>query len=217
VMFLVSSSRCGVAAKQVERELGCNYRTAWRMLNKVRNVLMEQDDDRLSGQVEADETYWGGKMRNPDRRKREALGWDKKRYDSARKAIVFGAVERQGRVRATIIPNSGAQALHSSVHEFVVPGSILFTDEWRPYLGLGKTYTHRRIRHRERIYVEGTTHTQTVEGFFALFKNGVRGVYHSVSRKWLQGYLNEYVWRYNRRHDDEAMFRQLLTSASRVR
>jgi transposase len=213
-IFLMTSTRCGISAKQLERELGVSYRTAWRMFNKIRNDLMIQAETQLTGEVEADETFVGGKMRNPDRRKREALGWDKKRYDYERKTVVFGAVERQGRVRATIIPDSGALSLGSAVHEFVVPGSILFTDEWRPYTHLGKTYTHRRIRHRDRVYVEGDVHTQTIEGFFGLFKNGVRGVYHNVSRKWLQGYLNEYAWRYNHRDDEAAMFKTLLGRAT---
>jgi transposase-like protein len=211
----MSSTRCAVSAKQVERELGVNYKTAHRMLRLIRTELMAQDDDPpLSGAVEADETFVGGKMRNADRRKRDALGWDKKRYDYERKTVVFGAVERQGRVRATIIPNSGADALGSAVREFVVPGSILFTDEWRPYLGLGKTYTHRRIRHRDRIYVEGTTHTQAIEGFFALVKNGLRGTYHSVSKRHLPSYLNEFVWRYNHREDERAMFDSLVLNAA---
>jgi transposase len=215
VMYLVSSSRCGVAAKQVERELGCNYKTAWRMLNKVRNELMAQDETPLAGEVEADETLVGGKMRNSERRKREALGWDKKRYSNEKLTMVFAAVERQGRVRATVIPNSSGPTIGAHVREFVMPGSILFTDEWVGYTTVGKThYKHRRIRHRERIYAEGDVHTQTIEGFFGHFKNDVRGTHHAISRRWLGSYLNEWVWKWNHRDDDEAMFRQLLSRAA---
>ena len=92
---------------------------------------------------------------------------------------------------------------------------MIFTDEWMTYKGLDKTYLgHRRIKHKAKIYVDGDTHTQTVEGFFGLFKNGVRGTYHAVSAKWLQGYLNEYAWRYNRRHQREPMFQSLLLRAA---
>ena len=213
-MYLMTSTRCGISAKQLERELGVTYKTAWRMFNKIRNELMVEDDEPLSGEVEADETFVGGKLRNSHRREREALGWDRKMYDANRKTIVFAAVERQGRVRARIISDSGGIALRDSVSTFVMPSSILFTDEWRGYDAVGRKYVHRRIRHRDRIYVEGTTHTQTVEGFFSMFKNGVRGVYHSVSRKWLQGYLNEYAWRYNRRDNGRAMFLDLLNEAA---
>jgi transposase-like protein len=172
-IYLMSSTRCGISAKQLERETGVNYKTALRMLQKIRTDLMAQDDAPLSGSVEADETLVGGKMRNSERRKREALGWDRKRCDNERKTMVFAAVERKGRVRATVIPNSSGPTLGSSVTEFVVPGSMLFTDEYPGYLGVGKKYSHRRIRHRDRIYVEGDVHTQSIEGFFGLFKTGV--------------------------------------------
>jgi transposase-like protein len=196
-MWIMTSTRCGVSAKQLERELGVTYKTAWRMFNLIRNELMSQDDGPLSGEVEADETLYGGRMRNSERRKREALGWDRKRYDNEKKTMVFGPT------------------LRATVHEFVVPGSILFTDDWKAYGHATEgSFHHRRINHSARIYVEGETHTQTVEGFFGLFKNGVRGVYHSVSRKWLQSYLDEYAWRYNRRDNARAMFLDLLDTSA---
>lgn len=214
-MFLVSSSRCGIAAKQLERELGCNYKTAWRMLNRIRTVLMEQDAEPLDGEVEADETLVGGKTtRNADRRERAALGWDRKRYDNERKTIVFAAVQRKGRVRATVIPNSSGPTLGGKVQEFIVPGSMLFTDEYAGYSTVGSKYVHRRIRHRDRVYVEGETHTQSVEGFFGHFKSDVRGTHHAISKRHLQSYLNEWVWKWNRRDDDQAMFFQLIESAA---
>jgi hypothetical protein len=212
-IYLITSTRCGISAKQLERELGVTYKTAWRMFNKIRNQVMTQDETPLTGEVEADETFVGGKIRQSERRKRDAMGWDRKKWSADKKVIVFGAVERKGRIRATILPNSGGPALHSSVTSFVVPGSILFTDEYPGYSTLERAYRHRRIRHRDRIYVDGDVHTQTIEGFFGLFKNGVRGVYHSVSRKWLQGYINEYAWRYNRRDSATPMFRELLNEA----
>jgi ISXO2 transposase-like protein len=118
-------------------------------------------------------------------------------------------------VRARVIPNSSAQTLGGVVRDNVAPGSVLYTDEWGGYRPLRDTYEHRTIRHRDRIYVDGSTHTQTVEGFFALSKNAIRGVHHGVSDKWLQGYLNEYAWRYNRRGDRNTMFRDLLSEAAR--
>jgi len=212
-MYLITSTRCGISAKHLERELGVTYKTAWRMFNKIRNHLMVQDDEPLTGEVEADETLIGGKMRNSERRKREALGWDKKRYDNEKKTLVFAAVERKGRVRATVVPNSSARTLGGKVREFIVPGSMLFTDEWGGYNAVGKKYRHRRIRHRDRIYVEGDVHTQSIEGFFGLFKTGVRGAHHAISTKWLQGYLNEWAWRYNRRDSEIPMFYDLLGEA----
>jgi transposase len=104
--------------------------------------------------------------------------------------------------------------LQGHVRRFVLPGSTIFTDEWTPYVGLDHGYHHRRIRHSENVYVSGDVHTQTIEGFFSNLKRGISGNYHSVSSKWLQGYLNEYAWRYNHRDDEEAMFETLIVRAA---
>jgi transposase-like protein len=215
-IYLMSSTRCGISAKHLEREIGVNYKTALRMLRLIRAELMAQDETPLSGEVEADETMYGGKFRNADRRKAAELGWSAKRYDNEfKKTMVFGAVERGGRVRAGIIANSSGPTLHTSVQTYVLPEAMLFTDEWGGYAAVGKRMKgHKRIRHAERIYVDGDVHTQTIEGFWALVKNGIRGTYHSVSRTHLPTYLNEFVWRYNHRDDDEAQFRLLLRNAA---
>ncbi|HEY5295648.1 MAG TPA: IS1595 family transposase [Gaiellaceae bacterium] len=214
-MWIITSTRCGVSAKQLERELGVTYKTAWRMFNLIRNRLMTQDyQGPLSGEVEADETFVGGKPRESYRRQVAANGWNMQTAYWDRKAVVFGAVERGGQVRASVVPTSRGHVVRNKVREYVVPGSMLYTDDYQGYRKLGGTYTHRRIRHKDRVYVEGDTHTQTIEGFWTLTKNGIRGVYHSVSKKWLQGYLNEYAWRYNHRDDREAMFRLLLNRAA---
>ena len=115
----------------------------------------------------------------------------------------------------TGIPDSRAATVQGKVREYVLPKSLVFTDDWAGYRGLGgQDYSHRRINHSARIYVQGDVHTQTIEGFWSLVKNGLRGVYHSVSAKWLQGYLNEYAWRYNHRDDSRAQFLALLLRAA---
>ncbi len=215
-IYLVSSSRCGIAAKQLERELGVNYKTALRMLHLIREHLMEQDDEPLSGEVEVDETFLvGRRMRNSERRERMEMGIHPKNSHRKNTNIVYGAVERQGRIRATVIPDSRANTLLGQTVECVLPGSMIFTDEWQPYTRLGKVgYTHRRIRHKARLYVDGNVHTQTIDGFFGHFKSGLRGTHHNVSAKWLPGYLNEWVWKWNHRDNDAAMFRLLLRNAT---
>ena len=100
--------------------------------------------------------------------------------------------------------------------EFVLPQSMVFTDEYGAYNMISRHYRHRRIRHSQRIYVSGNVHTNTVEGFFGHFKTDVRGTHHSISKKWLGSYLNEWVWKWNHREDDEAMFWQLLSSAAQA-
>jgi len=203
-MYLMSSTRCGVSAKHLERELGVTYKTAWRMAMLIRNQLMAQDDDTpLEGDVEADETYVGGKPREHEKMTRG------ERYD--RKVPVFAAVERGGRVRAEVLPYADAVSVRPRVTELVKGTSHLYTDDSKLYFGMGRQFDqHSRINHTEKVYVHGNVHTQTIDGFFSTLKNGIRGSYHSVSRKWLQGYLNEYAWRYNHRDDDLAMFRQLI-------
>jgi transposase-like protein len=169
-IYLITSTRCGISAKHLERELGVHYKTAWRMFRLIRTQLMAQDDEPpLSGEVEVDETFLKGRMRNAERVQRAKDGVNPKNHHRPGTAIVYGAVERGGRIRATTIPDSRARTLLGQTHEYVLPGSLIFTDEWRPYMRLGKLgYTHRRIRHRSKLYVDGDAHTQTIDGFFWL-------------------------------------------------
>lgn len=214
-MYIMASTRCGISAKQLERELGVTYKTAWRMFNLIRNKLMVDDDEPLSGHVEADETFVGGKPRESYRREVARRGWNMQTAYWDRKAVVFAAVERRGRIRAEVVPNSRGATVQAKVREYVIPDSILYTDDYKGYLKLGTSgYTHRRINHSAKVYVDGDVHTQTIEGFFGLFKSGVRGAYHAVSHKWLQGYLNEYTWRYNRRNMQGSMFHALLAQVA---
>jgi transposase len=215
-IYLMSSTRCGISAKQLEREIGVNYKTALRMLQKIRTELMAQDDAPLSGHVEADETYVGGKPRQSERNALYAQGVPTRARNYRKHQIVFGAVERQGRVIAKVIDKSSGPRLREAVQTHVVPGSMLFTDDYHAYRTLVGKYHHRRIRHSAKVYVAGDVHTQTIEGFFGLFKTGVRGTHHAISKRWLPSYLNEWVWRYNHRHSDEAQYRLLLKNAARA-
>lgn len=215
-IFIMSSTRCGSSAKQLERELGVTYKTAWRMANRIRTMLMDQDDDQLSGEVEVDETYYGGKPRLADR-ERNADGSTKrgKTAHSKRKQQVFGAVERGGRIRAEVIPADETGGIPRRLHEFVLPSSSIFTDEYVAYNRVGQNFaSHSRIRHQAKVYVEGNVHTNTIEGFWALLKTGISGSYHAVSAKYLQTYVDEFAWRYNHREDRQPMFLSLLAQAA---
>jgi transposase len=212
-VFLMSSTRCGVSAKQIERELGVTYKTAWRMANLIRNRLMAPDETPLDGEVEVDETYVGGKPRASDGTS------GKGRAESARwrdqKEIVWGAVERGGQVRAKVVPFGGVMGLRGQVRKYVLPSATVFTDEAGAYTTLAdEGYEHHAINHSERIYAKGSVHTQTIEGFWSMVKNGIRGTHHAVSRRWLQSYVDEFAWRYNKRDAAEPMFRILLRYAA---
>jgi transposase len=128
-----------------------------------------------------------------------------------KKTPVFGMVERGGRVVASKVPDASALSLMPQIEKRVLPESVVYTDEWKSYNRLARSgYQHRRIHHSQEIYVMGDVHTNTIEGFWSLVKRGIAGTHHAVSAKWLQGYLNEYAWRYNHRDDGQAMFLTLL-------
>lgn len=214
-IYLLSSTRCGISAKQLEREIGVSYPTAHRMFKQIRSLLSDEDADPLNGEVEADESRFGGKPRARQTREWSAMSRTQSQQArnewSRRKPTVFAMVERKGRVRAFVVPDRSKVTLHGKIHEHVLPESMIFTDEWALYRGLGQRYRgHKRINHSTRVYVEGNVHTNTVEGFFGFVKNGIRGVYHSVSATYLQSYLDEYSFRYNRREGREPIFWAIL-------
>jgi transposase-like protein len=194
-MYLMTSTRCGISAKQVERELGCAYKTALRMMRLIRTHLMaDEDDEMLGGTVEADEVYIGGK----------AHVWPRttKAAQFARKIPVLAMVERGGRVRAVVMPTRGKVSRPEAepvVMENVKADATLMTDESGLYVNMHRMYDHFTINHGGRVYAKGYVHTQTIEGWFATVKAGLHGVFHGVSREHLQSYLNEYVFRYNHR------------------
>ncbi len=211
-MYLMTSTRCGISAKQLERELGVHYKTAWRMFNCIRNELMAEKEPAtlLTGKVEVDETSWGGKPRNKLKGMQEAA-----RFREA-KTTVLGMVERGGRVRLRVIAARRGEPLSGAVRANVNPEAILFTDDWRPYRPLGPECAgHSVINHSGGVYVLGDVHTNTIEGFFGNLKTRMRGTYKKVSKKWLQSYLDEYAWRYNQCfRGQRSMFHLLVDRAA---
>jgi transposase-like protein len=208
-MYLMTSTRCGISAKQVERELGCAYKTAARMMRLIRTELMDEhahDEEPLQGTVEVDETYVGGKARAWPKRSRE--------WHENRKATVLAMVERDGRARAEVIPFSGAGDIRPRVLENVKDGSTLYSDGAMVYRTFDGIYNHAWVDHGVDEYVRGEVHTQTIEGFFQNMKLGLAGVFHGVSKRWLQSYVNEYVFRYNHRTGPDP-FKVLVALVSR--
>lgn len=206
-MYLMTSTRCGISAKQLERELGVTYKTAWRIANLIRNELMIQDDDEpMTGPVAMDEMYVGGRRRGTPAGRPQR---------GSHKTPVFGMVDREyGRVVAKVVPDVQHKTIRPHIDRYVMPSTVVYTDEYQIYDRLGGGFQHGRIHHAAKIYVDGDVHTNAIEGFWSLTKNGIRGVYHSVSRKWLQGYLNEYAWRYNHRQPGVVKFRVLLARSA---
>jgi transposase-like protein len=166
-----------------------------------------------------DETYVGGKPRADDRRAFAASPNARSaasKWGIESKVQVFGAVERKGRVTAHVVPSRQKSTLMAHVARRVESTAVVHTDTAHAYDKLHQD--HHTVNHHEKVFVSGDVHTQTIDGFWSLVKRGISGTHHAVSPKWLQGYLNEYVWRYNHRDDPRAMFALLLLrSANPVR
>ena len=210
-IYLMSATRCGISAKQLEREIGVNYKTALRMFHEIRKLLGMDVIPPLSGDVEMDETYLVPLRRLKDRQD-PTFG----RRNTARERAIMGAVERGGRIVARYVPTPTKMVAEHMVGEHVLPSAVIFTDEHRMYDDLHKRgHAHYRVKHSAKVYVDGDVHTRTIEGFWSLFKRGLSGVYHAVSTKYLQGYIDEYVFRYNHRFDDVPMFWAFLAQVAR--
>jgi len=211
-MYLMGSTRCGISAKQIQRETGVTYKTAWRMFRQIRSLLSEDGLQLEGSTIEMDEMYHGGKRRRQGGQGRPSFG--------SHKIAVVGMAERStptrvGRVVARVAPDATKKTLHGLAKEYILPSSTVFTDDFVSYDGLqAHGYAHKRIRHSAKIYVSGDIHTQAIEGFWSLVKRGIGGVYHNVSAKYLQTYLDEYCFRYNRRDMGNLLFKAILSQVS---
>jgi hypothetical protein len=205
---LIVNAKKSVSAKQMQRDLGVNYRTAWHLNHRIREA-MQSEHGLFSGTVEADETFVGGKYDR--RRKRERC----------EKQPVFGAVQRGtedlvSQVRAFPIPTPSTTVLTGAVRGTVsIKADLLVTDQWRGYKQVGKEYHHETVNHIALEYVRKgdprRIHTNSIENFWSLFKRGVIGSFHQVSVKHLHRYLNEFSFRFNGR-ESEDLFGLIITN-----
>jgi transposase len=210
VIYAMSQSLNGVSAKQIQRETGVTYKTAWRMCKEVRNILSEGLDP-FTGNVEMDESYYGGEEKNKHANKKTAGTQGR---STKTKAPVFGMVERGGNLIAQKIENVQDKTIIPIVNANIEKGTQIYTDEFKAYNSLHSMgYKHGVVPHKEKIFVLGNAHTNTIEGFWSLSKNGIRGTYHAVSDKYLQNYLDEYSFRYNHRNDTTPMALSFLSRA----
>jgi len=197
VIHLILTSKKGISSLQVMRVMGFgSYKTALYMSNRIRAGLSEHKPDKLAGVVEVDETYIGGKDRNRH--------WDKRSGGSggtgSGKIGVIGAVKRKGTVVARVIEHFDRDTLIGFIREAVSNKvSLLVTDDLRAYDRIGTEYPHAVIRHKNKEYVVGAVHTNTIEGFWSLVKRGVVGTFHKVSAKYMPLYVAEFEFRYNNR------------------
>ena len=202
-MFLFSTSRHGVVAKELERQLDIPYKTAWRMAHEIRKYMAKVDGEHpLDDDVEADETYIGGRTTG-----------GKRGRGAPNKTVVFGMLERDGDVMTKVVPNVRMKTLQPIIEENVVADSTVHTGELKSYSGLGKAgYDHETVNHGAGEYVDGDCHVNGLEGFWARLKLSIRGTHVHVSKKHLQKYVKEFEYRYNRRKRPEGIFGDLVAS-----
>jgi transposase-like protein len=200
-VWLIANCKNGISSYEISRALGVTQKSAWFMLHRIRKAMQDGTlGSKLGGnggEVEADETFIGGKARNMHvaERKRRITGTGGKD-----KTPVLGIVERGGKVRTIVIPNRRKKALQSEVRNHVEAGAALYTDALLSYEGLATDYAHQVVDHAVQ-YVDGNVHTNTLENFWALLKRGISGTYVSVEPFHLFRYLDEQAYRYNFRKD----------------
>lgn len=206
-MYLFCTTRHGVSGKELQRQLGVTYKTAWRMGQQIRKLTEKADhfDELLTGHIELDEAYVGGRAKDGTRG-RGASG----------KTVVFGLAQRGGRIVARTVPDAKTVTLRPIVLDTIARGSIVSTDELLSYGLLTKDgYRHGRVNHKRGEYARYvckslTFHTNTVEGFWRLFKASVRSTHVHVSPKYMQRYLSEFTFRANHRERVNGMFDLLV-------
>jgi transposase-like protein len=208
-MWLVSTCRNGVSSYDIARSIGITQKSAWHLLHRVRESMRRGTITKLVGEVEVDESYIGGLEKN-----RHASQVKRYHAGGAGKTMVFGAVERGGRVTAKVVDSRSARSLQGSVLDTVEKGAKLYSDEATQYKALGKVYEHEFVNHSQGEYVKGNAHTNSVESFWALLKRGLKGTYIHVAPFHLDRYIDEQALRFDLRKGSEMNRLQTVTSQS---
>ena len=193
--YLMCESKKGMSANQMKRTLGVTYKTAWYLCHRIRSAMQDEGAGLLTGIVEADETYVGGKAKGFANRRESA------RHRGDNKTIVLGAVERGGKVRLRVAPDASSATVKGFLNDVVADDAeAIYTDAHRSYRGVGDHNTvHAYVDHSRDEWVRGQVHTNTVESVWSLFDRSVIGSYHKLSKKHLPAYLDEAAFRWNNR------------------
>lgn len=194
-IWIVTSHKKGISSLQLSRDLDITQKSAWFMLQRIRKCFGIENNNELDNEVEIDETFIGGKESNKHSNKKAEVA-----LATGNKAIVLGMIERNGKLNAVKVENRKTDTLCPIIYSSIKETANLYTDEHVGYNALRRVYDHKVVKHKEREYVNGRIHTNTIEGFWSLLKRGIFGIYHFTSKKHLQMYVDEFVFRYNTRN-----------------
>jgi transposase len=199
-IYLFTTSRHGVPAKELERQLGVTYKCAWRMADQIRKHIANVDGEwPLEGVVEVDETYVGGRKKGD--------------WGGHKKAVVMGMLQRGGQIMTRALPESTKALLVGNVNQWIKKGSVVYSDELRAYRHLSKEgYDHAKVKHGSGEYARGPVHVNGLENFWKHLKGSINGTHMAVSKKHLGKYAKEFEFRFNRREAPASMFPALLSS-----
>ncbi len=190
-MYLLQTARKGISSMQLSKELGITQKSAWFLLHRIREAC-DVKAERMTGPVEVDETYIGGKERNKHEKKKLHAG-----RGTVGKQPVLGIRERKGRLVAMPVDGTDKKTIGKELTENIKKGATVYTDEHGAYHDLSNSYDHQKVNHSAKEYVNGMAHTNGIESVWAVLKRGYNGVYHNWSTKHMRRYVNEFVFRFN--------------------
>lgn len=206
-VWCVTNAKNGISSYELSRAIGVTQKSSWHMLHRIRLAMQDQSFTKMSGTIEADETYVGGKAKNMHAKKRKEKI---KGRGAVGKTIVQGVLERGHRIIAGVVDNTKRKTLVPNLRSVVEPGATIYTDALKSYEGLEDEFLHETVDHAKE-YVRGDAHTNGCENFWSLLKRCINGTYISVMPWQLSRYVDEQVFRYNeRQHTDNERFDEVM-------